>query len=214
MLAAVSTPTFDSNDFSLGMTNHKWSLLSQDENKPLYNRFLASYAPGSSFKPLTGAIGLEAGIFTAEEDFGTSGTKWQKDTSWKDFFVTTLTTYAGEANLKNALIYSDNIYFAKAALKIGKENFAQSLKELKFNQEIETPIGKVKSSYSNTDTFTTETMLANTGYGQAEVLVNPIHMAMIYSAFVNNGNMVNVFLEQKENRLTTYFKENAFRAYI
>lgn len=210
ILALVSTPTFNSNDFSLGMTTNKWNKLSNDENKPLYNRFLASYAPGSSFKPVTGAIGLHTNSFTAEEDFGTSGTKWQKDSSWKDFYITTLSTYSGKANLQNALIYSDNIYFAKAALKIGKEKFAQSLNTIGFNKEIETPLGNVKSIYSNTDTFTNETQLANSGYGQAEVLANPIHMAMVYSAFVNEGNMINVYLEYKEGKIASYFKENAF----
>lgn len=210
ILALVSTPTFDSNDFSLGMTTNKWFALSQEESKPLYNRFLASYAPGSSFKPITGAIGLEVGAFTPEENFGASGKKWQKDESWDDFYITTLTTYSEEANLKNALIYSDNIYFAKAALKIGKEKFAQSLKEIGFGQEIQTPVGTVKSSYSNTDTFITETALANSGYGQAEMLVNPIHMAMIYSSFVNEGNMVETKIEYKENEVNSYWKERAF----
>lgn len=210
ILALVSTPTFNSNDFSLGMTTNKWNTLSNDENKPLYNRFLASYAPGSSFKPITGAIGLTSKAFTAEEDFGTSGTKWQKDSTWKDFYITTLSTYKGEANLKNALIYSDNIYFAKAALKIGKDKFAQSLNNISFNKEVETPLGNVKSIYSNTDTFTNETQLANSGYGQAEVLVNPIHMAMVYSAFVNEGNMINLYLEYTGNTDATYFKEGAF----
>lgn len=210
ILAAVSTPTFNSNDFSLGMTTNKWNELSNNENKPLYNRFLASYAPGSSFKPITGGVGLETNSFTAEDDFGASGTKWQKDSSWKDFYITTLSTYSGKANLQNALIYSDNIYFAKAALKIGKDKFAQSLNNISFNKEIQTPLGNVKSSYSNTDTFANETQLANSGYGQAEVLANPIHMAMVYSAFVNEGNMINVYLEYKEDTTASYFKENAF----
>lgn len=210
ILAAVSTPTFNSNDFSLGMTTNKWNELSNNENKPLYNRFLASYAPGSSFKPITGGVGLETNSFTAEDDFGASGTKWQKDSSWKDFYITTLSTYGGKANLQNALIYSDNIYFAKAALKIGKDKFAQSLNNISFNKEIQTPLGNVKSIYSNTDTFANETQLANSGYGQAEVLANPIHMAMVYSAFVNEGNMINPYLEYKEDTTASYFKENAF----
>lgn len=210
ILALVSTPTFNSNDFSLGITNNKWNQMSQNEDKPLYNRFLASYAPGSSFKPITGAIGLTCNSFTAQEDFGVSGTSWQKDSSWKDFYITTLKTYNETANLENALIYSDNIYFAKAALKIGKENFESSLKNINFNKELETPVGNVKSTYSNTDVFNTEVQLANSGYGQAEVLVNPIHMAMIYSAFLNEGNMLNVYLEHKEDAQATYFKENVF----
>lgn len=210
LLAAVSTPTFNSNDFSLGMTTNKWNKLSEDENKPLYNRFLASYAPGSSFKPITGAVGLTTRSFTAEEDFGTSGTKWQKDSTWKDFYITTLQPYQGRANLQNALIYSDNIYFAKAALKIGKENFAKSLNNIGFNMNVKTPLGEVKSSYSNTDTFTSEINLANSGYGQAEVLVNPIHMAMLYSAFLNEGNIVDTYLEYTGSLAATYFKEDAF----
>lgn len=210
LLAAVSTPTFNSNDFSLGMTTNKWNKLSEDENKPLYNRFLASYAPGSSFKPITGAVGLTTRSFTAEEDFGTSGTKWQKDSTWKDFYITTLQPYQGRANLQNALIYSDNIYFAKAALKIGKDNFAKSLNNIGFNKNVKTPLGEVKSSYSNTDTFSSEINLANSGYGQAEVLVNPIHMAMLYSAFLNEGNIVDTYLEYTGSLTATYFKEEAF----
>lgn len=207
ILALVSTPTFDSNDFSLGMTSHKWDILSQAEGKPMYNRFLASYVPGSSFKPITGAIGLNVKAFTAEEDFGASGKRWQKNETWKDFYITTLSTYPEKANLQNALIYSDNIYFAKVALKIGAETFAQSLQKMHFNEEIKTPVGTVRSSYSNTGKISTETALANSGYGQAEMLVNPIHMAMLYSSFVNEGNMVEVNIEYQENKDNTVKKE-------
>ncbi len=210
LLAAVSTPTFNSNDFSLGMTTNKWNKLSEHKDKPLYNRFLASYTPGSSFKPITGAVGLTTRSFTADEDFGQSGTRWQKDSSWKDFYITTLSTYSGKANLQNALIYSDNIYFAKAALKIGKDNFSKSLNNIGFNTNIKTPLGEVKSSYSSTNTFASETDLANSGYGQAEVLVNPIHMAMVYSAFLNEGNMVDTYLEYTGSSEAKYFKQGAF----
>ena len=46
LLATVSTPSYDSNDFVLGLTNDEWNALNNDENKPLYNRFLQSYCPG------------------------------------------------------------------------------------------------------------------------------------------------------------------------
>ena len=161
-------------------------------------------------KPITGGIGLSTNAFTAEEDFGKSGTKWQKDDTWKDFYVTTLQTYNGTANLRNALVYSDNIYFAKAALKIGKDQFAKSLQTMKFGKQIETPVGSVNSSFCNSYSFETETTLANSGYGQAEMLVNPIHMAMMYSAFVNDGNMVKLYIEYKENKQTEYEVKNIF----
>ena len=206
----VSTPAFDSNDFSLGMTTNKWNSLSQNEATPLYSRYLASYAPGSSIKPIIGAIGLDLKSFTADEDFGISTKKWQKDSSWGDFYISTLTTYEGKTNLENALIYSDNIYFAKAALKIGKENFTESLKQLGFKQKIEFVQEVEQSTYANKDTISSEKQLANSGYGQAEMLVNPIHMAMIYSSFVNEGNMINLYLEYKEDKVPEFYKEQAF----
>ena len=213
VLALASCPSFDSNDFSLGMTTADYKNLTENPDNLLYNRYLATYAPGSSFKPIIGAIGLTTGAFSADDDFGRSGTKWQNDSSWGDFYITTLSTYNGPANLKNALIHSDNIYFAKAALKIGGKNLINSLKNIGFGQQIEFPQTISKSSYSNSESFTNETQLANCGYGQGEVLVNPIHMAMMYSAFVNEGNMIMPYLEYKENassQTAKYYKENAF----
>lgn len=213
VLALASCPSFDSNDFSLGMTTADYKNLTENPDNLLYNRYLATYAPGSSFKPIIGAIGLTTGAFSADDDFGRSGTKWQNDSSWGDFYITTLSTYNGPANMKNALIHSDNIYFAKAALKIGGKNLINSLKNIGFGQQIEFPQTISKSSYSNSESFTNETQLANSGYGQGEVLVNPIHMAMMYSAFVNEGNMIMPYLEYKENassQTAKYYKENAF----
>lgn len=213
VLALASCPSFDSNDFSLGMTTADYKNLTENPDNLLYNRYLATYAPGSSFKPIIGAIGLTTGDFSADDDFGRSGTKWQNDSSWGDFYITTLSTYNGPANLKNALIHSDNIYFAKAALKIGGKNLINSLKNIGFGQQIEFPQTISKSSYSNSESFTNETQLANSGYGQGEVLVNSIHMAMMYSAFVNEGNMIMPYLEYKENassQTAKYYKENAF----
>ena len=213
VLALASCPSFDSNDFSLGMTTADYKNLTENPDNLLYNRYLATYAPGSSFKPVIGAIGLTTGAFSADDDFGRSGTKWQNDSSWGDFYITTLSTYSGPANLKNALIHSDNIYFAKAALKIGGKNLINSLKNIGFGQQIEFPQTISKSSYSNSESFTNETQLANSGYGQGEVLVNPINMAMMYSAFVNEGNMIMPYLEYKENassQTAKYYKEKAF----
>lgn len=212
LLALVSCPTFNSNAFSLGMTTKDYNALIENVDNPMFNRYLANYTPGSSIKPITGAIGLETLTFTAQDDFGVSGTKWQ-NSSWGDFYITTLATYKGAANLENALIYSDNIYFAKAALKVGTEKFASSLKNLGFGEKINFVQDMSKSTFSNTDKFSNETQLANSGYGQGEMLVNPIHMAMLYSCFTNEGDMIMPYLEYKENASSnnaSYYKKQAF----
>ena len=56
VIAICSTPSYDPNDFVLGIQTSKWESLSKDVNKPLYNRYQATFAPGSSFKPIIGAI--------------------------------------------------------------------------------------------------------------------------------------------------------------
>ena len=91
ILTLVSTPSYDSNDFSLGMSNDEWTALSEDENKPMLNRCLQTWSPGSTFKPVTGAIGITEGKIDSNEDFGRSGLSWQKDSSWGTYKITTLT---------------------------------------------------------------------------------------------------------------------------
>ena len=208
VLAMVSTPSFDSNKFITGFTDEEWNNLSSDENTPMFARYESTWAPGSSFKPITGAVGLTTDSFTATEDFGPSGLRWQEDSSWGDFYVTTLTTYSGVANLRNALIYSDNIYFAKAALKIGGSNFADALKKIGFGKEMDFPIAMSESQFGSNNEFTSNSDLANSGYGQGKVLVNPLHVASIYSAFVNDGNMIKPHIEYSEE--TEYWIEDAF----
>lgn len=215
LLALVSTPTFDSNDFVIGLTQDNWDKLNSDETKPLYNRFIQRYCPGSTFKPVTGAIGLTTGKINPDEDYGYSGTSWQKDSSWGTYKITTLTGYNGAKNLLNGLLYSDNIYFAQSALKIGADDFANNLNKLGFNEKLEFPLDLAKSQYANNngDKIEGETKLADSGYGQGSILVNPIHMASIYSAFANQGNMIKPFIEYDEekanSRKGSLYKENA-----
>ena len=209
VLALVSTPSYDNNDFILGLSNEQWTALNEDENKPMYNRFRQVWCPGSTFKPIIAAIGLESGAIDPMEEYGNEGLSWQKDSSWGSYYVTTLHTYE-PVILENALIYSDNIYFAKAALKIGAEEMERSLTELGFNEEIPFDIKMAKSQYSNTENIETEIQLADSGYGQGQVLVNPLHMACIYSAFCNEGNIVKPYLVYQAEATVTFWKPGAF----
>lgn len=211
LLALVSTPSYNPNKFVLGMTTDEWNEINNNEMKPMYVRYQQRYIPGSTFKPITGAIGLSTNSLSADDTFSYSGLSWKKD-GWGEFDITTLTAYSGPKNLRNALIHSDNIYFAQAALQIGKTNFTSGLDKILFNQDLNLEISTAKSQYSNSEDIENEKVLADSGYGQGELLVNPIHMASIYSAFANDGNMVKPYLEIKENQETEYLVENVFTA--
>ena len=210
IIALVSTPSYNVNKMALGVSSEEWKELQENEKTPLLARYTQKYCPGSTFKPITGAIGLSTNSLKTTDTFSYSGKSWQKDKSWGDYNITTLTAYSGEKNLKNALIHSDNIYFAQATLQIGKDNFINGLKKLKFGEDIDFEFNLSKSQFSNSDTIKSETLLADSGYGQGQILVNPIHMASIYSSFANNGNMVKPYLEYKENKETEYLAKDVF----
>ena len=209
VLALVSTPSYDNNDFIMGLSSEQWIALNDDEDKPMYNRFRQVWCPGSTFKPVTAAVGLESGAIDPNEDYGNVGLSWQKDASWGSYYVTTLHAYE-PVILENALIYSDNIYFAKAALKIGSEEMESSLTGLGFNEELPFEIKMAESQYSNSEGIETETQLADSGYGQGQVLVNPLHMACIYSAFCNEGNVIKPYLVYQKDAVAEYWIPGAF----
>ena len=96
-------------------------------------------------------------------------------------------------------------------MQIGKETFCENLDKIGFNEQLEFPLTLRKSQYTSSEKgITTEKKLADSGYGQGDILVNPIHMASIYSAFANNGNMIKPYIEYKENKNVEYLKQNVF----
>ena len=205
--ALVSTPAYDPNDFVMGYTASAWEALNSDESQPLYNRYLAAWTPGSSFKPVVAALGLTAGTLNPDEDVKNDGLKWQKESSWGDYYVTTLVDYPVK-NLENALVHSDNIYFAKAACALGEKDFMKGLDSLGFGEELPFDFAATASGYGSDGRIASETELADSGYGQGKILVNPIHLSSIYSALVNGGNMVKPYLLDGES--ATYWKEGVF----
>lgn len=71
------------------------------------------------------------------------------------------------------------------------------LDKLGFNQELPFDISVAKSQYSNTERIETEVQLADSGYGQGQMLVNPIHLASLYTMFANEGNVIKPYLQYK-----------------
>lgn len=209
MLSLISTPSYDANKFVMGFTEDEWEIISNDKHYPLYTRFTESWCPGSTFKPLTAGVGLTSGKLTTTDTFYYYGTSWRKNT-WTNHTITTLSAYSGRKNLLNALMFSDNIYFAQAALKIGETEFINGLNRIMFRQKIDFELDLAKSNYSNSEGIAGETILADSGYGQGEILVNPIHMASIYSSFLNGGNMMKPYLEYSAEPHPEYLVQGAF----
>ena len=212
VLALVSTPGYDPNEFVLGMSDARWKALNEDAANPLMNRFVNTWVPGSTFKGITAAVGVDAGITDPDENLGYVGLSWQKDASWGDYHVTTLTDYGETVNLLNAMTYSDNIYFAREALKIGADTMEEKLKSFGFEETMPFDLPMQKSTFDEDGEIESEIQLADTGYGQGQTLVNPLHLLSMYSMFVNEGNMIQPVLKHQEGAAAKIWKEHAISA--
>ncbi|MDA9471003.1 penicillin-binding protein PBP4(5) [Enterococcus sp. 5H] len=204
LLATASSPSFDPNKMANGISQTDYDAYANNENLPFTARFATGYAPGSTFKTITGAIGLDAGTLKPDEEIAIDGLKWQKDASWGDYFVTRVKE-ASPVNLRTALVNSDNIYFAEQTLRMGEETFRKGLDKFIFGEKLDLSIPMNPAQISNEDSFNSEILLADTGYGQGQLLISPIQQATMYTVFQNEGKLVYPKIEMDKETKT---KEN------
>lgn len=207
VLSLVSSPSFDPNDFVLGMSGSEYSKLEKDPLQPLINRFALSYAPGSSIKPITAAIALQNGTLKPNSTKNIVGKSWGKGGSWGDYKVSRVHVENGAVSLSDAMMYSDNIFFAQTALDMGGAKFVQGLKDFGFTQQLPFDYPLKKSQISSDGKLDREILLADSGYGQGQVQMNILHLADAYTPFINDGNMIKPSLLLNDDR-SKVWKEN------
>ena len=208
ILGLASTPSYDPNEFILGMSEERWNQLNNNENKPLYNRFQGTLVPGSSLKPIIAAIGVDSGVVNPNEVREINGLTWQKDSSFGNYFVTR-TSDVNEINLENALMYSDNVYFAQIATEMGSSLMEKKLQSFGFNEKIPFEYALYNSQYSNDGRIKEGVQLADTGYGQGEVMINPVHLTSLYTMLLSGGNIIQPHLMMNINSEINVWKESA-----
>lgn len=208
ILALVSTPSFDPNllqTYVPDAVRNTWNTAP----KPIFiSRFKAGYAPGSVFKLVTAAIGLKSQTLKPEEAIPISGLQWQKDASWGAYKVTRVKDIGRPVNLRDALVYSDNIYFAMQAIRVGQKNYEAGAAAFGIGENLPGDYPFNRSQIANSG-LKNEVLLADTGYGQGEVLVSPIHIALFYSALANNGDIPTPILELKTGQSASVWKPQA-----
>jgi penicillin-binding protein 3 len=204
VLALVNSPSYNPNEYTLGIsgeTRKKWA---NDPKNPKMNRFKYTYAPGSTLKPVTAAIGLENGTLDPNDVMKVNGKTWKKGESWGNYHVTRVSAVPS-VNLEKALIYSDNIYFAQEALDLGQEQFVSGLKKFGFGEEVPVSFPFEKSTMG--EEGMTEIQLADSGYGQGKIQMSALHLGLSYTPFLNNGNLLAPKLDQSKTD-PAIWKEN------
>lgn len=201
--AMYSYPSYDINLFERGISGHDYSALLNNKAKPLINRVTQGlYPPGSTMKAFTAACALDNGIL--DESYAFNESKIKKDYWTPDEYGAWIWTpikrthinypISGPLNLRKALIHSDNIYFANAALKTGWELFEKYMTALGFTESIPFDIAVAAPQLKNEDTVMDYKLVADSGYGQGEILTTPLQLACMFSAFANGGSIAEPYV--------------------
>ena len=146
-----------------------------------------------------------------KEGLNIKGLKWSNGKGWGDYKVTRVSESNGPVDLHDAIVRSDNIYFAMQAVKMGSEALEKGLKQFGLGEDFPYEYPITTSSISSTGKLKDEVLLANTSYGQGELEMSSLHLAIAYSTFLNEGNMLKPTLLANE-KTGQIWKENLLSA--
>lgn len=195
VLALASTPTYDPNVFASHDTDSVIAAYDQmlaDPTQPLQNRAIAGdlYFPGSVFKLVVTAAAIESGDYTPDSTFGNPAQLNLTGTSTPIFNSTRQACRGGDGDqvsLTNALIYSCNIPFAELGEQLGEDAIAEQASAFGYGESLSIPMSVTPSTYPE-DLSADEVQL--TSFGQSDVRVTPLQVAMTTAAIANDGELM------------------------
>jgi peptidoglycan glycosyltransferase len=193
VLALASSPTFDpnaivvANEVDRAAAESAWSRLASDPLAPLLDRATSGlYPPGSTFKTVTAAAAVEAGIASPDTIY--------RDTGELEINGHTLPENnrpnpdQTEWTLKEALAWSLNVVFAQVGLQLGGERLADAARGWGWEAVIPFDLPVEPGRVSQSPDFLDDPLaLAETAFGQGELQVTPLQMALVASGLANQG---------------------------
>jgi len=192
ILALVSNPSFDQNNFVCGMSIDQWDSLTSDPLKPLTNRVVqGEYAPASTYKIVTAIAGLEEGVIDENTTFTCPGYykfKGRKYRCWKK-------AGHGTMSIVKALAQSCDVFFYNVGQRVGVDRLAWYAKEcglgagtgIHLDHEMQ---GLIPTAAWKKRRFGIEWQEGETlsiAIGQGFNLVTPLQMVTLISAVANGG---------------------------
>jgi penicillin-binding protein 2 len=198
VLAMVSKPSFDPNEFSRGISFARWQELTVDGGNPLLNRAIQSaYPPGSTFKVITMLASLHFGLAVPES---------HQQVACSGGFVFGNRRFAcwdkrghGSIDLIDALTLSCDVYFYQLGLKLGLDHLQSVARALGLGERtgIDLP-GETRGLVPNDEYYSRHFksghwprgVLLNLGIGQGELLTSPLQLALMASIVANGGHAI------------------------
>ena len=178
VLAIASVPSFD----PASIDKH-FAAISQDPHSPLLNRATSGlYPPGSSFKIVTASDALDAGVVTLDSTFVDNGQLVVGNFIFHDDEEES----TGFQNLVGAFALSSNVDFGRIALELGPERWFDYAARWRLGEPLGFTIPSVRDRLPSRAEMSPG-ILAQLGFGQADLLVTPLRMALIGSTIASGG---------------------------
>ncbi|MEA2526591.1 MAG: penicillin-binding protein [Thermomicrobiales bacterium] len=206
VLALASNPHYDSEQLFTADAAERaaaaayWQQLTDDADHPLVLRATDGlYTPGSTFKTITAAAAIDAGLASPDDTYRDDGSLDVDghvivEENRPDDTVDTWT-------LRQALAFSLNVVFAQVGLELGGDLLAEYAERFGFGENVPFDLPVAKSQVaSSVDFLRSNPAIADTAFGQGELLVTPLQMAMVAATFANDGKMMRPYLV---DRVTT-----------
>nr|MBA2247180.1 penicillin-binding protein 2 [Chloroflexia bacterium] len=200
VLVMASNPAYDPNRLFTSQPSQRdaatayWNSLLEQPDAPLVLRpTMGLFAPGSVFKTVTAAIGIEAGYVEPDEIYEDTGEltidgRLLIENNRPDPSRTEWTATEGMA-------WSLNVVFAQIGLEIGATDYWENGERFGFGTSIPFDVPVAQGQLASSEEFLRDNnALADTGFGQGEILVSPLQMALVTSMYVNDGAMMRPFL--------------------
>lgn len=203
LLALVSAPAFDPNEFLGSITPESWAYLNDEKQLPQMNRAVSGkYAPGSIFKIIVAMAALEAGVLDPRESHHYLG-YWPlgKGQSIDDLAA------PGDYDFKRAFKRSSNAYFIDHGLKAGRARIVSMAERFGLGKPTGVPLGPeaagdlpdeqhLAEMRARRDPWT-DGDTAHLSIGQGAITVSPLQMAVMTATVANGGRLVEPRLVQR-----------------
>jgi penicillin-binding protein 2 len=197
ILAMVSRPTFDPNDFAVRVSKNEWSKLVDDPDKPLLNKAIqAQLAPGSTFKIIMATAGMQEGVAQNMHVTCNGGAEFYG--RYFKCWVVAEHRVHGDVDISKAIYQSCDVFFYTLAEKLGIEKIAKYATLLGLGQKTGIDLPQEVSGVMPSEEwkwrnfkqkwFAGETI--SVGIGQGAVAATPIQMARAIGAIASGGRMV------------------------
>lgn len=203
VLALASSPHYDPEQLFTGDAADRdaaaeyWERLNDDPDRPLVLRATRGlYTPGSTFKTITAAAAIDAGLASPDDTYRDDGSLDVDghiivESNRPDDSVDTWT-------LREGIAFSLNVVLAQVGLELGGDLLREYAERFGFGSSVPFDLPVARSQVASSDDFLdSDPAIADTAFGQGELLVSPLQMAMVASTFANEGNMMRPYLVQE-----------------